>query len=129
MSNFYNSTYQKSFVSALRILKSSILPKIDPRFSTVRPAIVFLPPTCLYNVFLKSGWPVESNPASGFLILGYLYGKKSDFRGVHQIGEGSGRYHNVPLWPRSRMVPSLSNLHVVDTNQYLQNRLAQLVGQ
>ncbi len=50
---------------------------MDPRFSTVRTAIVFLIPNML--IFLESGGPGQHFTAKLFLILGY--GKKSDFRG------------------------------------------------
>ncbi len=78
VSNFHNSTYvRKSFVSALRQAKHRKKPKMDPRFLTVRPAIVFLILNML--IFLESGGLGQTSPASEFLILGY--GKMSDFRG------------------------------------------------
>ncbi len=50
---------------------------MDPRFSTVRLAIVFSIPNIL--IFLGSGGRGESSPALKILIPGY--GKKSYFRG------------------------------------------------
>ncbi len=77
VSNFYNSTYvRKSFVSALRQpkhrKKGVWCLKMDPPFSTMLPAIVFLNPNML--IFLESGGLGEPSPASEFLISGY--GKK-----------------------------------------------------
>ncbi len=61
-----------------------------------------------HKVLCDQGLLGESSPATEFLILGY--GKKSNFRGGTRSGAGYGRYINVPLAPRSRMVPSLLRL-------------------
>ncbi len=66
----------ESFIRPITSMRRQT-PKMDPRFSTVRPAIVFLIPNML--IFLESGGLGESSSALKILILGY--GKKSDFRG------------------------------------------------
>ncbi len=66
----YSTYVRKSFVIALRQAKHRKKPKTGPRFSTVRPAIVFLIPNML--IFFGIRGLGQASPASGRSQVGAI---------------------------------------------------------